>query len=180
MDHFQTMEPRGLSFAVQHAYTFCAAAVFADAMAAHPSVGRGAAPMDIWCSARRRDGAEVGVLHTVLLMPGGDLLDADGIRDFDTVCRDFGADPASCVLLIRDTCGSAAPLVEAEMLRRIADVSGWSGGLPDTGRVRGEPGWADARRRFCRGEAPPPVPGEDLLTGVLASCITRPERGAAA
>lgn len=121
------MTASGFPIGLQYIYTNGACETFARAMLAHPA-GNGATIADI----ETRDPARANedVFHTLLLLPDGRLLDAEGIRTFEEVCDDFGVDAAISRLVPNKSQDADIHGNQAYQIRLLATLLGWCGKPP--------------------------------------------------
>ena len=165
----------GLPLGFQYIYTSLACRLFAEAMIGHPCAAGGRV-VGIWTSdPKRTDGAPEDCVHTAILLPGGELLDAEGRRSFGDLCRDFGMLPDLCSIR-NDDAAQPSDSGHARLVRHLANLCGWSGGAPPASETAtASADWVAARSDFeARGGmcgAP-----EDMLSAAITEIGPRTGR----
>jgi hypothetical protein len=129
-----TASPHGLPLGLQYVFTNLACGMFAAAMIDHPSA-RGGTVVDIVTrdAARLTPGETETVIHAAILLPSGDLLDAEGLRTMTEICQDFGLRHA---LTITRPAPERPSTPEHVLIRHVADLCGWSLQAPHASDIK--------------------------------------------
>lgn len=170
---------RHLPLGLQYIFTSLACRSFALALAGH-SCGAGGAIVDIHTSDPRHlepeDGGET-YIHTALLMPDGQILDAEGSREFAGLCEDFGMRPELSRWVAADWAQECHKQPETPIICAILDACGWQHGAPDSKiGATASRAWKQAKDDFERrgGMCAKPLA---MLREYLAECVAGSHMG---